>query len=72
MSLDFMLVGKRLHTHPSFEECNVDDAKEVEHVDAETAAAMLAKGMVQACEHCAPDPAAQLDTQAPNNHGPDQ
>jgi hypothetical protein len=71
MSLDFTLVGNRLHTHPSYEECNVDDATLVEHVDAETAAALLANGQAVACEHCTPDPGAQIDTPTLNTRGPD-
>lgn len=41
-----------VHRYPAFEECNLDDADDRKRVDARTAAALIAKGEAQACEHC--------------------
>jgi hypothetical protein len=43
-----------LHVEHPFEECNSDDAKGMEMVDDETAAALLALGDARACEICKP------------------
>lgn len=43
-----------LHREHPFEECNVDDAKDVKVVDDETAAALISMGAVRFCEHCDP------------------
>lgn len=47
-----------LHSFPTFEECNVDDAVEREHVDVATAASLLASGIARGCAHCEPRPEA--------------
>lgn len=41
-----------VHRLPGFEECNLDDAKDRQDVDAKTAAALIASGHARACEHC--------------------
>jgi hypothetical protein len=44
-----------LHKYPSFESCNVDDAKDKQHIDAETADALIAMREVELCKHCWPN-----------------
>jgi hypothetical protein len=43
--------GDVLHTDPR-EECNLDDAKDRQYVDARTAASLIASGQAVACAHC--------------------
>ena len=57
-----------LHCHPSFEECNVDDALIRSHISTRTAAEMLSSGTAKACLFCEPNPEAQtLDVQGPDD-----
>ena len=41
-----------LHRFPAFEQCNLDDAAKLEHIDAETADALINMGEARRCEHC--------------------
>jgi hypothetical protein len=43
-----------IHREHGFEECNLDDAQDVQSVDEATAKAMLARGDAKVCEHCKP------------------
>ncbi len=40
-----------IHRNPR-EECNTDDVKGREAIDAQTAAAMLSAGTAKPCQHC--------------------
>jgi hypothetical protein len=40
-----------IHRNPR-EECNTDDADNVQAIDPRTAAAMIASGSARTCEHC--------------------
>lgn len=40
-----------VHRNPR-EECNTDDADDVQTIDAKTAAAMIASGQARTCQHC--------------------
>lgn len=41
-----------IHRWPSFEQCNVDQVKGKETIDALTADSLLQRGVARACEHC--------------------
>jgi hypothetical protein len=43
-----------MHIEHPFERCNTDDAEDMETVDDETAAALIAIGGVELCRHCRP------------------
>lgn len=43
-----------IHREHPFEECNVDDAEDIERVDELTAVRMVASGQAVACIHCKP------------------
>jgi hypothetical protein len=47
-----------VHRDPG-ESCNLDDTSVDTEIDRRSAAAMLANGSAQACQHCAPDRAAE-------------
>lgn len=36
----------------AMEQCNLDDAEDRQTIDAKTAAALIASGQAQACQHC--------------------
>lgn len=43
-----------LHREHGFEECNLDDAEDLEKVDDATGRALVADGQAAECEHCKP------------------
>jgi len=44
-----------VHRNPR-EECNLDDTEADQEIDRATAAALLAAGQAEACQHCGEDP----------------
>lgn len=45
-----------LHAQHNLEECNLDDAEDLQRVDPLTAEALLLRGDAVACAHCRPEP----------------
>jgi len=41
-----------LHRHPSFEECNLDDAEALVELGQDTGDKLIANGTVRKCAHC--------------------
>jgi len=44
-----------LHRHPSFEECNLDDAEALVELGQDTGDKMIADNTVHLCQHCFPE-----------------
>lgn len=70
--MDYILVVHKgvdtLHSFPTHEQCNADDALVRTHLSARTAREMLDSGSAKACLFCEPNPEAQtLDVQGPDD-----